>query len=455
MKKRVLIKFESNALGDNLAWIPYVEEYRKVNDCEVTCVSFFNDLFEKVYPDIKFTSFEKIDHSKIDLTIPIGYYVYKHYPVPEVHKDLNIHTDYNLQEFACLLLRLKYKEIKPKIYLKNDLVLKNYPPYVSVGVHSTAQCKYWNYPNGWEEIVSYLNQLNYDVYSVDASTIWGSIAYTNKLPKNIKNFDRPFSSLDERASAIYNSNFFIGTSSGMSWLAWALDKPVVLISGFTNEKIEFKTPYRLINKSVCNSCFSKYIFDQGDWGWCPEHKNTKRMFECSKSITPDMVKTAISSLREDMLFNKTEKSILHTEYYSEFLKSLNINQIIEINPGKGIYTKIFSRYFKNIFCISEFEPEKDLLNLKNQINNIAYLNKKQINDYFLNQLKNAFIYINIDKNFDVNLYEKEIEFWKTKPILGIGGHGWFKQEIRKVVVKNFNPNNVLLFTNDSWTTFKL
>jgi len=43
------------------------------------------------------------------------------------------------------------------------------------------------------------------------------------------------------------------------------------------------------NFDVCNGCFNKYVFDRGDWNWCPKHKNTNRQFECTKNITPEMV----------------------------------------------------------------------------------------------------------------------------------------------------------------------
>jgi hypothetical protein len=29
--------------------------------------------------------------------------------------------------------------------------------------------------------------------------------------------------------------------------------------------------------------------DAGDWNWCPDHKGTERQFECTKSITSEMV----------------------------------------------------------------------------------------------------------------------------------------------------------------------
>lgn len=52
--QRVYLRFESAALGDSIAWIPYVEEFRKKHNCEVICATFWNHLFIKSYPDITF-----------------------------------------------------------------------------------------------------------------------------------------------------------------------------------------------------------------------------------------------------------------------------------------------------------------------------------------------------------------------------------------------------------------
>ena len=83
---------------------------------------------------------------------------------------------------------------------------------------------------------------------------------------------------------------FIGISSGLSWLSWAAGTPTILISGFTDFDLEpTEGVVRLINKDVCNSCWSNHTFDPGDWNWCPDHKGTERQFECTKSITSEMV----------------------------------------------------------------------------------------------------------------------------------------------------------------------
>jgi autotransporter strand-loop-strand O-heptosyltransferase len=79
-------------------------------------------------------------------------------------------------------------------------------------------------------------------------------------------------------------------SSGLSHLAWALGKEVVMIAGFTEPDHEFKC-IRPYNHKVCHACWNKpeVKFDAGDYLFCPNHKNTTRMFECQTQITPQMV----------------------------------------------------------------------------------------------------------------------------------------------------------------------
>jgi len=52
--KRFLISFETKSLGDNIAFIPYVDKFAKENECEVICTTFYNDLFKEQYPNITF-----------------------------------------------------------------------------------------------------------------------------------------------------------------------------------------------------------------------------------------------------------------------------------------------------------------------------------------------------------------------------------------------------------------
>jgi autotransporter strand-loop-strand O-heptosyltransferase len=84
---------------------------------------------------------------------------------------------------------------------------------------------------------------------------------------------------------ILSSRLFIGLSSGLSWLAWAYDVPVVMISNFTKSWNEFDC-YRVDNPAGCNGCFN--IF-QNIKSHCPIFEGTLRENECHKKITPEMV----------------------------------------------------------------------------------------------------------------------------------------------------------------------
>jgi autotransporter strand-loop-strand O-heptosyltransferase len=189
---------------------------------------------------------------------------------------------------ATDILGLKYQELKPKL----PKLGKKKQKRVCIAVHSTAQCKYWNNPTGWQEVVDFLKDKGYEVrlLSREEDGYMG-----NKNPKGITK--QPKSTTKELIKVLQESEFFIGISSGLSWLAWASGIPTVIISGFTDEDLEpIDDVIRIINKDVCNSCWSTHEFDAGDWNWCPVNKGTERQFECSKIITGKDVIEKINNL---------------------------------------------------------------------------------------------------------------------------------------------------------------
>jgi len=101
---------------------------------------------------------------------------------------------------------------------------------------------------------------------------------------------------------LHHASFFIGLSSGLSWLAWATHIPVVLISGFTLPVSEFYTPWRIFSSHGCNGCWddTSLNFDHKDFLWCPRHKNTPRQFECTRLITGKQVNGVIDKLHASL-----------------------------------------------------------------------------------------------------------------------------------------------------------
>ena len=114
-------------------------------------------------------------------------------------------------------------------------------------------------------------------------------------PKGITKFEA--GSIERLIEDMASCEFFVGLGSGLSWLAWSLKLPVVLISGFSEEYSETTlNTYRVINKDVCNGCFNKHRLNASDWNWCPEHQETERQFECTKKITSLMVIEQINQI---------------------------------------------------------------------------------------------------------------------------------------------------------------
>lgn len=224
MFKKIFIKIDAYALGDNLAWMPYIEEFRKKHFCDVICSTFFNELFSKAYPEILFVN----PNTNID-NVYAQFYI-------GTTKELNmsyspvVSTDVPLQRVGSEILGLDYVEIKPKIVYQmrpNNIDGK----YVCLSEWASDEKKKWQYSGGWQQVVDFLVSVGYKVVVI------------SKEPTELTNvIDRTGDiSLNERINDLIYCDFFLGVSSGLSWLAWALDKGVVMVSDVTPKWHEFQT----------------------------------------------------------------------------------------------------------------------------------------------------------------------------------------------------------------------
>lgn len=266
--ERVFITFESSSLGDTIAWMPYVEEFRKKHNCHVILSTFKNFLFKNAYPEIEFVEPGTEVHGLRGM-YSIGWFY-------DSNKEPVLPNTIPLQKAATNILGLEYREIKPLLDFKPDeRPIRG--KYVTIATNSTAGCKFWT-KEAWQKVINYLVNQKYTVMNVSLEDNPFDFCFQLK--------DR---SMQNTMNHIYHSEFFIGLSSGLSWLAWALDKEVVMISNFTEPNHEF-TCVRPTKKTVCNGCWNshKYKFDKS-WNWCPVHAGTPRMFECQTSITADEV----------------------------------------------------------------------------------------------------------------------------------------------------------------------
>jgi autotransporter strand-loop-strand O-heptosyltransferase len=305
VNQEILVQLPVGTLGDTVGWFPYVVRFQAVHGCQMTCAMAERliPLFRDANPEIRLISHEQVQADSFYASYRIGLFFDDE---EGIHQPCDFRL-VGLHRTAGYILGVDPTEVPPRIHLEDD----SRPiaePYVCIATQSTTQCKYWNNPFGWREIVSYLKAQGYRVICIDQKPVYGIDLIWNHIPYGAEDQtgDRP---LQERARWLRHADFFIGLGSGLSWLAWASGTPVVLISGFSHPTTEFDTPYRVINYHACNSCWNdmRLRFDHKDFLWCPRHKNTSRQFECTRLITADAVKAVIKKIPGFSEFPDTNK----------------------------------------------------------------------------------------------------------------------------------------------------
>lgn len=273
--KRVFISYESKSLGDSIAWIPYCLEFQEVYKCEVIVSTFKNELFETAYPELKFVGRGVIVNNIIAM-FELGWFW-------DDNKEPTNPITIPLQQAASNILALPHREILPRIaFVPNKKPIDG--KYICISTRSTAQCKHWYY---WPELIQSLKDMGYRVFEMSQEA---DELGAEKLEDV---------SLNNVMSHLYYADLYIGLSSGISWLNWALNKKTVMISNFTRADHEFTSNcIRITNTDVCHGCWNNpmFKFNKGDWNWCPEHENSPRHFECHKAISLNDVLSKLQQL---------------------------------------------------------------------------------------------------------------------------------------------------------------
>ena len=285
--KRVYIHLDSKALGDSLAWVPYAEEFRKKHNCQVILSTFRNEMFKTQYPEIEFVSPGSVVPN-IYAQFSIGWFW-------ENHKNPTDVLSIPLQQTASDILGLEYKEIKPKLHTSFPTP-KIKGKYVTLSMQSTSQAKYWNYKGGWQQVVDYLNKKGYKTVCIDRYPNFGVEGCMNTIPKNT--IDKTGCNLEEASSLIKNASFHLGISSGLSWLAWALDTHTVMVSSFSHPICEFtQNITRIYNDNNFSGYFNTHRIDANNWHWNPFlNISTPEEWHDFESITPEQVINEINKI---------------------------------------------------------------------------------------------------------------------------------------------------------------
>ncbi|MCH4092017.1 autotransporter strand-loop-strand O-heptosyltransferase [Acetobacter sp.] len=306
--REVLVQLPVGTLGDTLGWFPYVARLGEVRGCRLTCVMAapIIPLFRATYPQIVFITPEELEGSDrlktfyATYTLGLFFEDSAHVWQPSDFRLVGLHRT------AGYILGVDPTEEPPEIAPDEDPSRPIEEPYVCIAAQSSSQCKYWNNPDGWRQLVAFLRESGYRVICIDQKPVHGTGIVWNHIPYGAED-QTGNRSLAERVRWLRHAAFFVGLSSGLSWLAWAARCKVVMISGFTHPTNEFHTPWRIINWHACNSCWHDPAcrFDHKDFLWCPRHAGTGRQFECTRLITVEHVKRVIETIPDFSSMNVT------------------------------------------------------------------------------------------------------------------------------------------------------
>jgi len=319
--QEVCIIIPDGGLGDNLAWLPYLEKFRVIHRAKVTAVmgEWMIRLCKPLYPALKFIPLA----TKPKLNFPYAIYfcgIFEENRKPWRPVE---HQHLGMQKTVAQILGLPLEHLHCRLPLGSPRPVKE--PYVCISTMATNPTKYWNFrshpantePDGWNILIRWLKSYGYRVFVLDRDK---ELRFTDQhiyhVPTEAEDLTGRIP-IAERIHYLEHAEFFVGLPSGLSWLAWNCNIPVVMISGFTMDGSEFPTPYRVTNFLFCHGCWndSHLFFDSKVPVWCPRHVGTPREIECTKTITPKMVQETIMRIPA---FQKHLAELQEKEWLEEF-----------------------------------------------------------------------------------------------------------------------------------------
>lgn len=272
--KVILMHLDSFCLGDTICFSSLIDCFIDYHKPEYVYVStFFPHLLKSNNPKYEFINANQDKFYEVDKLLDVGY-----------DKKKMSHTFGGMFYAAKDTMKLPQstKPVKPPVIPKERKIIEN---KVTIGPETIKEISQWNYKGnqGWQEVVDALHNGFYSVYNV---------SYENTM--NLQNVIgiHGHDDINVAIDHIVSSRFFVGLSSGLSWLAWAYDVPVVMISNFTRKENEFEC-FRVDNTSICNSCFNIFPNIKSK---CPLFLGTERENECHNLLTSQDVINKINEV---------------------------------------------------------------------------------------------------------------------------------------------------------------
>ncbi len=295
--KETQILFPLLPFGDTIAWMPAAIAFIENHGCKTEFImgEKFSRIFANKYKNIIFSDprIKKPFFTKPYASYHLGMLTFKNEEYSKMYSPFDPRISC-LCDVAGGILGINDCTHIPEIDYSSKRKIKE--RYVVIAAKTSYKAKLWNNPTGWSQTVAYLRRLGYRVLCIDKDAVQDSAG----IPAGAENFtgDIP---LTERADLIKHCDFFIGLDTGLSWLAWYIGRPVIVIGGFTLPFHIFKTPYYIFSPYACHGCYhdTRLSISEFNYYACPRHKGTGREYECTRLITGKQVIRTILQLMSD------------------------------------------------------------------------------------------------------------------------------------------------------------
>ncbi|MGH3851788.1 MAG: autotransporter strand-loop-strand O-heptosyltransferase, partial [Pseudonocardiaceae bacterium] len=156
-EREVLIQFPVGTIGDTLGWFPYAARFATARGARVICAmsGLLIPLLRDAYPHIRFVTHEEAVAQELASRVYATYLLGLFFTDTE---NIFQPTDFRhvgLHRTAGYILGVDPHEEPPRLALPDE----SRPiaePYVCIATQSSTQCKYWNNPRGWREVIGFI-----------------------------------------------------------------------------------------------------------------------------------------------------------------------------------------------------------------------------------------------------------------------------------------------------------
>lgn len=342
--KIIGINLATGALGDTLSWTGSVLKfYEKHKPKKIYIATSWSNLFDKTkYPsdmiflDRAFLNENRVYPLDCDTLHLLGI-SREHETIDSMRENHATPCNWkttNMVDTENFALGVETGAIRPHLIpLPPERLIQK--PYVTICNNTTQKVKHILSNKVWMSLVEEIKKMGLEVVHVgNTQSFFPGV--TDGCSDDIRVAMR----------FIRDAEFHIGLSSGLSWMAWAYSKHVLMLSNFTHEGYEFiEGNTRILNNMVSYGHFNNMKFPwEPTWSFDPDKDDLE---QSCRSFTPEMVLMGLKELLRKKNSNSMEGTYLDMKSGGVF------------KPIKPLYPKKYPSIYEEVDGVIRLKKGQD------------------------------------------------------------------------------------------------